>query len=394
VRTRRAVAWAVATLTIALAAAGVGAAAAGAPDVALFADVGFLLSWVLYAVFGAVILTLRPDQSVGWLFVVMGLAAAASRVAQLEAEASRVAAPWLALLANGWVVAFTLLAYLIIVFPDGRLPSPRWRGSAVLVAVVIAVGLVTSGSSEERTPVAILLGHGPLTAAVVDAGQGISGIGLLLLLVAGPWAMVRRFRGARGVERQQLKWFAYGSVWLGLAFVVTAIAFFTPTLRALDPRAPVPPAMFAGVPVLAGLMAIPVSAGIAILRYRLYDIDLVIRRTLVYGALSATLAAVYIGSVIVLQGALSGFTGGSSLAVAASTLVGAALFQPLRRRIQTAIDRRFYRSRYDTARTLEAFATRLRHEVDLAHLTDDLRGVVAETLQPASVSIWLRSARP
>lgn len=386
---RRTVAWAAATLTLALAAIGVGAATR-APDVAVFADLGFLLSWVLYAVFGAVILTLRPNQPVGWLFVVMGLAAAASRVAQLEAEASSMAPPWLGLLANGWVVAFTLLAYLTMVFPDGRLPSRRWWPALVLVVVVIVVGLVTSGRDLERNPLTMLIGSSPLTDAAIDAGQAISGVGLLVLLIAGPWAMVRRFRRARGVERQQLKWFAYGSLWLGVAFVVTAIAFSTPALRALDPDAPVPPAMFGGVPVITGLMAIPVAAGIAVLRYRLYDIDLIIRRTLVYGALSATLAAVYVGSVIVLQGVLSGFTGGSSLAVAASTLAVAGLFQPVRRRIQSAVDRRFYRSRYDAARTVRTFTGQLRHEVDLAHLTDDLRGVVAETLQPASVSVWLR----
>ena len=143
-----------------------------------------------------------------------------------------------------------------------------------------------------------------------------------------------------------------------------------------------------------GLGLIPVAAGLAILRYRLYDIDLLINRTLVYGVLSDTLALVYIGLVIALQGLLSGFTGGNSLAVAASTLAVAALFQPVRRRIQNAVDRRFYRSRYDAARTLGAFSSRLRHEVDLAHLTDELRGVVVETLQPASVSVWLRRPGP
>ncbi|MEO7396814.1 MAG: hypothetical protein ABIW50_09410 [Candidatus Limnocylindria bacterium] len=387
--TSRTLAWAAAGLTLALAIFGIRESVPLSGS-SVFADVGVLVTWAVYAAFGALIVTLRPGQPIGLLFVIMGLTAAVSRVAQFMAETTETAAWWLALLSNGWVVAFTLLAYLMMVFPDGKLPSRRWRLATLLAITVIVVGLVSSGRDLGRNPVAILLGEHPLTATVIDAGQAISGIGLVVLLLVGPWAMIRRFIRARGIERQQLKWFAYGSLWLGLAFVTSSVAFFTPALRALDPDAPVPPAMFGAIPLITGLVAIPVAAGLAILRYRLYDIDLIIRRTLVYGALSATLAAVYIGLVIALQGLLTGFTGGNSLAVAASTLAVAALFQPIRRRIQTAVDRRFYRSRYDAARTLGAFSSRLRDEVDLAHLTDELRGVVAETLQPASVSVWVK----
>ncbi len=387
---RRSLAWAAVALTLILTVVGFGPSVGVAGTSTVAGSVGFLAAWTLYSVIGAMIVTLRPGQPVGWLFVMMGLAAEVGLVAQAQSEASSSPAFWLALLSNSWVVAFALLAYLIMVFPNGHLPSPRWRVAAIFVVVVVAVGLITSGSSVDRSPMAIAFGSAPLIASIVAVGRAISGLGMLVLLVIGPVAMMQRFARARGVERQQLKWFAYGSILLGLAIIVTAVAYFTPPLRALDPNARVPPAMFGGIPAVAGLLAIPVAAGIAILRYRLYDIDLLIRRTLVYGALSATLVAVYIGLVIALQGVLSGFTGGSSLAVAASTLAVAALFQPLRRRIQAAVDRRFYRSRYDAARTLGAFSSRLRHEVDLAHLTEELRGVVAETLQPTSVSVWLR----
>jgi hypothetical protein len=177
---------------------------------------------------------------------------------------------------------------------------------------------------------------------------------------------------------------------VGLAFIVTTVAYFTPELRSLDPDAPVPPAMFGGIPFLASLMGIPIAAGVAILRYRLYDIDVLIRRTLVYGALSATLAAVYGSSVIVLQAVLSTFAGSDTLAVAASTLAVAALFQPVRGRIKAAVDRRFYRSRYDAKQTAESFSSSLRHEVDSARLTGALAAVVSTSIQPVSISVWLR----
>jgi uncharacterized membrane protein YhdT len=198
-------------------------------------------------------------------------------------------------------------------------------------------------------------------------------------------AVFMRLSRAAGVERQQLKWFAYAAV---ASVIATTLAYLIPGV--IDT-----PLWFerAGVALnVATIPAIPVAIGIAILRYRLYDIDLLINRTLVYGSLTATLVAIYFGGIVVLQRVFVALTGErSTLAVVASTLAIAALFNPLRRRVQGFVDRRFYRSKYDAAKTLEALSAKVRDETNLAALSDDLVGVVRETMQPAHVSLWLRS---
>ncbi len=195
--------------------------------------------------------------------------------------------------------------------------------------------------------------------------------------------MVLRFRRARGVERQPIKWFAFSGVLFCAVFAAGPFLWDLPQSPA---TAWIWPVLF-----LAGASTIPVAVGIAILRYRLYDIDLIINRTLVYGSMTSTLALVYVGSVVGLQAALRGLTGQeSTLAVVASTLVIAALFTPLRRRVQAFVDRRFYRRKYDAAKTLAAFNARLRDETDLDALSDDLARVARSTVQPAHVSLWLR----
>jgi len=388
VTAQRLLAWAAAAATVML--AGFAYLTAGAePAMRIAGAEGFLASWAMYAIVGAAIVSLRPDQQVGWIFIVMGLSSEVGVVAQSQLQLSQPSMA-LALLSNGWVVAFTLLAHLIVVFPTGRPPSERWRLLTISAAIVIVAGLLTAGWDAARTPAGIVLGPGPSTDAVTELGQSVSGLGMVVLLLLAPVAMIQRFRRSAGVERQQLKWFAYGSLLIGLAFVGTAIAFFSPPLRALDPLAPVPPAMFGGFPVIAGLVALPIAAGIAILRYRLYDIDVVIRRTLVYGALVAVLGAVYVVLVLVLQAALTGVTGGQTIPVAASTLVIAALFGPVRARVRDAVDRRFYRSRYDAQRTLEAFASHLRGEVELDAVAGALATAVTRTVRPASVGTWIR----
>jgi hypothetical protein len=210
--------------------------------------------------------------------------------------------------------------------------------------------------------------------------SAVQGVGFTVVLaipvcVAG---LLLRFRRARGEQRLQLKWFVLTAATFAALLVAGAI---------LNSQA------IGQLLILIGFALIPVGAGVGILKYRLYDIDVVINRTLVYGALTATLAGVYVGSVLLLQLALDSVTSGSSLAVAVSTLGVAALFRPARARIQAVVDRRFYRRKYDAARTLEQFSSRLREQVDLDALGGELRSVVSETMQPAHVSLWLREAR-
>jgi len=203
------------------------------------------------------------------------------------------------------------------------------------------------------------------------------------LLFAAVISLFIRLRRARGLERQQIKWFVYAT-----ALTICGGILTYPVSEAIGSLW----LKWIGfVPFIVGVMAIPISMGIAILRYRLYELDTLINRTLVYGALTAILAGVYFGGIVLLQGVFVALTGErSTLAVVASTLLIAALFNPLRRRIQSFIDRRFYRKKYDARKTLEAFSTKLRDETDLNALSDDLVGVVRETMQPAHVSLWLR----
>jgi hypothetical protein len=344
-----------------------------------------------FALVGAVVATRRPRNPVGWFFgagaLLWSLGVLSSGVYWHVAFGDPDPPPAADYVAwfGTWTFlpAFVLLLSLVpLLFPTGAPPSPRWR--AVVWTVAVAGGV--AGLSNALAP-------GPLDAADfpwVDNPFGIQGLGLRTLAaasflvvgaaaLAGIASLVIRFRRAHGLERQQLRWVA-GAACLPVVFAVGGDA--ASSLLGSG-------AGWAGI--LLGLLCVAIAVAIALLRYRLYDLDVVINRTLVYGGLTAMLAATYLASVLLLQLVLSGTTGDSGLAVAASTLAVACLFRPARARIQHAVDRRFFRRKYDARRTLEAFSSRLRDEVDLRALSSELTAVVHETLQPSHLSLWLRA---
>jgi hypothetical protein len=324
---------------------------------------------------------------VGWIFCASGLLSAITELAVSYADHAYRSRPPLpggelaACVGNfGWVPAMGAIVFLLLWFPDGRPLSPRW----VLADRLAAAGLVLATIGIALHPHALLPGDGvriqnpaaipalkPLFELMVLAGGAL----VLGTMIAGVVALVLRWRRSTGVERLQLKWFTYAAAVIAVLVIVSVDVSDVVLLGALQA-------------VLVG-PALAVATGVAILRHRLYDIDVVINRTLVYGALTAVLGATYFALVLLLGLA----AGRSNLSIAVSTLAVAALFRPARARIQAAVDRRFYRRRYDAALTLEAFGAHLRDELDLDALGADLRRVVGETVQPAHVSLWLRSER-
>jgi len=283
---------------------------------------------------------------------------------------------------------------LILFYPDGHLPSPRWRPLAWLSAVtmlVVTVTIVFQPGKMAEGPVPTM--ENPIGSQAAEPLLKILlAIFLPLLplcIVACAVALVRRFRRSRGIERQQLKWLATAGAVVAFAYLLTMVTvLLTATTELWSDTARWVTAL-QNLSILSFVL-LPAAIGIAILRHGLYGIDVIINRALVYGFLTATLAAVYLGSVLLLQLALSPLTNQSDLAVAGSTLAVAALFGPVRTRSRHVVDRRFYRSRYDAARTLDDFGVRLRHELDLDAVGADLRAAVHETVQPTHVSLWLR----
>ena len=343
------------------------------------------LSWTAV---GAVIAVKRPGNRIGWLCLAIGLLWAAEALgyegAEWAAAEGRVgAAAWVGLLGSLWLPALGLMGtHLALRLPGGTLLTPRWRWWSRLSTLAITIGLALVVATPG--PVAdVTASSNPLGSTAQEA---LSPLELLVpVAVAGATAsLVVRYRRAGTVERTQIRWIAFAG---GVVLAGVVLAFVPTGLGLAEENSA--PAFVEGL-LYAAFTALPVAIGISVLRYRLYDIDVVINRTLVYGSLTAILAAAYVGSVLVLQLALNGVTQDSELAVAGSTLAVAALFRPARTRVQTAVDRRFYRRRYDAGRTLEAFAARLRQQVDLAELTADLNRVVTETVQPTSASLWLR----
>jgi hypothetical protein len=382
---RRAVAGAVVLVSVVM---GAVAVVLGRPEeraLSLLLVCAFLVSPVM----AAVLLIRRPENRIGWLFAGMSLSFYATMVSSAWVWAARgnalpgqVAAAWL----GGWLYAAFLAQgiLLIALFPTGRLASRVLVpivGTALVGAVASAAG-PTFGAADigiEGVPVANpLLAPEPLARWLATAGE----LGGALLIIPAPFlaaTVVIRLLRARGIERQQLKWFVAAAA---LVAPIVVIGFNLP-----DPWNDV-----AWVAMIIALGAgLPLAAGIAILRYRLYDIDVVIRRTVVYTAVVGVLAVVYATLVLASQAVLSGATGSGPLPVALSTLAVAALFGPVRARVREAVDRRFYRSRYDAQRTLEAFGARLRDEVELDAVGNALVGTAGRSVRPAAVGLWLRS---
>ena len=348
-----------------------------------------------YSTVGAVIVPrMSPKNPIGWLFCAIGLLWAVIHFIGAYAIYSLLAAPgslpagelasWL--YTWPWVLGLGLIVFLSLLFPNGRLPSARWRWFARISAILTLVGMALAAFSPGPIVVGLPAIHNPLgIEGLPNAYKSVQVLMLVLIGISVVSLVVRRVY-ARGVERQQTKWFTYAA----------AVAASGAILKFIISE-PLELVWLGGVAyalVLIGLASMPIAMGIAITRYRLYEIDLIINRTLVYVSLTVTLVALYFGSIVVLQRAFVILTGQqSTLAVVASTLLIAALFTPLRRRIQSFIDRHFYRSKYDARKTLEAFSATLRDETDLEALNSELVGVVRETMQPAHVSLWLRSER-
>jgi hypothetical protein len=377
------VAWAVALVTVALVALGVALLPSQEWRLSLeFVSraVGNSLFILACSVVGLLIVSRRPGNVIGWIYALVAFALAVGEVAGGYASRSLPGAAWVALLPDlMWLVATPLgVALLLLLFPTGRLPGRRWR-AVVWATVVATVAVVVSSAltpgpveyySQFQNPLG-LAGAGPALDLIVQVAFVVLTGGVF----AAAGSLILRWRRARGVERQQMKWLAYAAAMLVVAQVGASL---------------LPRPLFLVVTVVATLL-FPAATGIAVVRYRLYEIDRIINRTLVYGLLTALLGAVY-GGVILILGQLFGGTSAKppSWAVAGATLAAAALFQPARRRIQQAVDRRFNRRRYDAAKTIEAFSTRLRDQIDLDTLLAELLAVVDQTMEPTRVSLWLR----
>jgi hypothetical protein len=368
--------------------------------------IGGLLTSGLFLVFplvGALIASRRPENPVGWLLLadgflwmttsmlddysVYGMAKPGSVPFPLGAAGID---NWL------WVPQVGLLAtYVFLLFPDGKLPSRRWRPLAWLSGVVI----VSASVGSMLAPGPLDMPRGIRNPFGLEAAPWVTTVTyailplLPLLMLASSLSLVMRYRRSKGDVRQQIKWIAFAASVVALTYLIAMVASFIHPSEAWLTAGPILWLDLLTIAALLSFVTIPIAVGFAVLKYRLYDIDLIINRTLVYGSLTATLALVYFGGVTATQALFRALTGEEQLpqlVIVASTLVIAALFNPLRRGIQSFIDRRFYRNKYDARKTLEAFSSKLREETDLEALNEDLVGVVRETMQPAHVSVWLR----
>ena len=351
--------------------------------------------FLAFPLVGALIASRRPRNPIGWIclaaglfwmFIVLGFSIPGSHPYPVIIDALT---QWT------WVPPVGLLGiYMILLFPDGKLPSRRWRPFAwfagmVMVLTSVAVS-ISPGPLPDHPGVSNPLG---LEGHSIVAWTLLSSPVLLpICILISAFSLVWRYRHSGGEVRLQIRWVAFAASLVGITYAVALVSglFLIPEASSTEQGAPLWLALIQDA-VLMSYAGVPIAVGFAVLRYRLYDIDIIINRTLVYGSLTVMLVALYVGGVVGMQALLRVLSGQeSTLAVVASTLAIAALFNPLRRRVQAFVDRRFYRRKYDARRTLEAFSGRLRDETDLHTLSSDLVRVVKETMQPAHVSLWVR----
>ena len=355
---------------------------------------GFILVIAIpYVVVGTAVRIRSPEnrigrllQAIGFLFAVAGAVGEYGLHGLVYRPGSLPGSIYMAwVLQWAWVVIFGLSMFVFLLFPDGRYLSPRWRrfGYVAGSCIVIATCSLAFAEGPLDSFTARPVFRNPLG---VDAWKAESAEAILMVwvvsLAVSALSLFIRFRQATGVVRQQLKWLALGGLFTAVAFLSVGVVESSPGRE----RA----AAVSQILVTIGIALLPMTIGVAILRYRLYEIDVLINRAIVYVLLTVALAAAYIGLVFGFQALLSPFTAESDLAIAASTLGVAALFRPVRSRVQDFIDRRFYRRKFDAERTVADFSIRLRNEVELGAVTSQLTAVVAETMQPVHVSLWLR----
>ncbi len=353
---------------------------------------GFVIAMVGYATVGALVASRQPGNAVGWLLLAVAFAIVLQDLGEAyvytESNPGYVWVAWVTgCMFNVWVTL--IVAFLPLVFPDGRLLSHQWRPVWWLALAAVATGVLTvalaPGDLDVYATIDNPLGVRGTAHQVLEVVEAVSWTAFAVAAALSGASLVVRFRRSSATERLQIKWFAFAALMTIGALLTAALGEWLPNPWG-DPIGGVGWVTF----LASCIVGIPVATGIAILRHRLYDIDVVINRTLVYGTLTAALAATYVGSVLLLNLVLSPLAGDSALSVAGSTLAVAALFRPARSRIQAVVDRRFYRSRYDAGRTLDEFSRRLRHELDLDAVGADLCAAADQTVQPSHISLWLR----
>jgi hypothetical protein len=359
------------------------------PDSGWLVMLLLLLMHAPIAVVGALLVSRVPANAVGWLLWTAALLLAVSAVGQAyPAWAMTQGGPSTPATLLAWTASWSLqlfyalvIAFLALLFPTGRIPSPRWRPVLALAVLFTAssaiIEALAPGPLAATYPVPNPLGLEALPTAADGVGVA-RGLAILVIAAASVLAQVTRFRAGDPVQRQQVKWF--GAVAIAIA-VLVAVATVLPDEELAN---------WIWALALMMLAALPISIGVAVLRYRLYDIDRIVSRTISWAVVTGLLACVFAGGVLILQAALAGLTQGQTVAVAGSTLLAFALFQPLRSRVQRAVDRRFDRARYDALLTADAFSARVRSEVDLGALRRGLIETVDGAVHPIGAALWLR----